>query len=205
MPSFRPPSIRRFVGPSLHSSVSRPDRLRLIRPPCLPVWPAYAVLASLSLAHVAHLSHLANFGSVSSFGSFWLVWPVFFFQFHECWWDSLIIDLLGANLIGMTLGLYTLRFLETRTFDWNSKERSTKFARSLVSHQPPSGTQSGWHTSVTVRLCPRRSPVSWAWHAPHRCHARHAPRRRHLCEGVSSGRFAEITLTPLRHDLQRVH
>ncbi|CAN0068170.1 unnamed protein product, partial [Laminaria digitata] len=52
-------------------------------------------------------------------------------QFHECWWDSLIIDLLGANLIGMTLGLYTLRFLETNTFDWNSKERSTKFAKSL--------------------------------------------------------------------------
>ncbi|CAN0420692.1 unnamed protein product, partial [Ectocarpus sp. 13 AM-2016] len=42
-------------------------------------------------------------------------------QFHECWWDSLIIDLLGANVLGMTLGLYTLRFLETRTYDWNSK------------------------------------------------------------------------------------
>lgn len=54
-------------------------------------------------------------------------------QFHECWWDSLIIDLFGANLIGMVLGLYTLRFLETRTFDWNRTDGSTrKLARSLV-------------------------------------------------------------------------
>ncbi|CAN0151182.1 unnamed protein product, partial [Ectocarpus sp. 8 AP-2014] len=56
-------------------------------------------------------------------------------QFHECWWDSLIIDLLGANVLGMTLGLYTLRFLETRTYDWNSKEKSHELARSLVRGQ----------------------------------------------------------------------
>ncbi|CAN0456284.1 unnamed protein product, partial [Scytosiphon promiscuus] len=47
-------------------------------------------------------------------------------QFHECWWDSLIIDLLGANILGMVFGHYTLRFLETRNFDWNSKEGSHK-------------------------------------------------------------------------------
>ena len=59
--------------------------------------------------------------------------PCQLFQFHECWWDSLIIDLLGANVLGMTLGYYTLRFLETRTFDWNSREGSHKLARSFVS------------------------------------------------------------------------
>ncbi|CAN0152971.1 unnamed protein product [Ascophyllum nodosum] len=52
-------------------------------------------------------------------------------QFHECWWDSLIIDLLGANLLGMVLGLYTLRFLETRTFDWSQKDGSGRLASSL--------------------------------------------------------------------------
>ncbi len=54
-------------------------------------------------------------------------------QFHECWWDSVIIDLLGANILGMTLGYYTLRFLETRTFNWNSREGSEKLPKSLVS------------------------------------------------------------------------
>jgi Phosphatidyl serine synthase len=35
-------------------------------------------------------------------------------QFKECWWDSLLVDVLGANLIGMALGLTTLRFLENK-------------------------------------------------------------------------------------------
>ncbi|CAM9411371.1 unnamed protein product [Scytosiphon promiscuus] len=64
-------------------------------------------------------------------------------QFHECWWDSLIIDLLGANILGMVFGHYTLRFLETRTFDWNSKEGSHKLARS-------------------VRLLSKFSPLGWS-------------------------------------------
>jgi Phosphatidyl serine synthase len=37
-------------------------------------------------------------------------------QFKECWWDSLLIDVLGANLIGMGLGLATLRFLENKVY-----------------------------------------------------------------------------------------
>ncbi|CAM9709051.1 unnamed protein product, partial [Hapterophycus canaliculatus] len=64
-------------------------------------------------------------------------------QFHECWWDSLVIDLMGANVLGMILGLYTLRFLETRTFNWNSKEGSHKLARS-------------------VRLLSKFSPLGWS-------------------------------------------
>eukprot|EP00752_Nemacystus_decipiens_P016278 g14557.t1 len=64
-------------------------------------------------------------------------------QFHECWWDSLIIDLLGANVLGMTLGYYTLRFLETRTFDWNSREGSHRLPRSL-------------------RLLSKFSPLGWS-------------------------------------------
>ena len=63
--------------------------------------------------------------------------PRAFAQFHECWWDSLIIDLLGANLLGMVLGLYTLRFLETRTFDWSQKDGSGRLASSLVSTRAP--------------------------------------------------------------------
>lgn len=75
----------------------------------------------------AHLTSFAFFSVSLSLP------PFHFTQFHECWWDSLIIDLLGANVLGMTLGLYTLRFLETRTFDWNSREASHKLPRSLVS------------------------------------------------------------------------
>ena len=30
-------------------------------------------------------------------------------EFKECWWDSLLVDLLGANLLGMAAGWVTLQ------------------------------------------------------------------------------------------------
>lgn len=30
-------------------------------------------------------------------------------EFKECWWDSLLIDLLGANMLGMAAGWVTLQ------------------------------------------------------------------------------------------------
>lgn len=29
-------------------------------------------------------------------------------EFQECWWDSLFMDLFGANLLGMILGKLTI-------------------------------------------------------------------------------------------------
>ena len=42
-------------------------------------------------------------------------------DFKECWWDSLIMDLFGANLVGMCLGKLTLHLLETTDYDWGNK------------------------------------------------------------------------------------
>jgi len=39
-------------------------------------------------------------------------------EFTECWWDSLFMDTLGANLMGITAGYYTLKFLDSRHYDW---------------------------------------------------------------------------------------
>lgn len=30
-------------------------------------------------------------------------------NFEECWWDSLILDLFGCNLLGMVIGDYFLK------------------------------------------------------------------------------------------------
>lgn len=30
-------------------------------------------------------------------------------NFKECWWDHLIVDVLGCNLIGILLGLYAIK------------------------------------------------------------------------------------------------
>ena len=39
-------------------------------------------------------------------------------NFYECWWDSLILDLFGCNLLGIVCGVYTLQFFEVKKLDW---------------------------------------------------------------------------------------
>lgn len=39
-------------------------------------------------------------------------------NFHECWWDHLLLDLFGCNLLGILLGNYLLRRLGLRGFHW---------------------------------------------------------------------------------------
>uniref|UniRef100_M4C5E8 Phosphatidylserine synthase n=1 Tax=Hyaloperonospora arabidopsidis (strain Emoy2) TaxID=559515 RepID=M4C5E8_HYAAE len=42
-------------------------------------------------------------------------------DFKECWWDSLLLDMLGANLLGMCLGRVTLWLLESKEYDWSGR------------------------------------------------------------------------------------
>ena len=39
-------------------------------------------------------------------------------NFKECWWDHLLLDVLGCNLIGMILGYCTLRYFEMKEYTW---------------------------------------------------------------------------------------
>lgn len=43
-------------------------------------------------------------------------------DFQECWWDSLLMDLLGANILGMLLGRATLWLCRTKEYDWSGKK-----------------------------------------------------------------------------------
>lgn len=53
-------------------------------------------------------------------------------EFQECWWDSLIMDWLIANLlVGMMLGKCTLRWLQMRSFHW-SPTQQTPYAAALL-------------------------------------------------------------------------
>ncbi|KAF4663757.1 hypothetical protein FOL47_005568 [Perkinsus chesapeaki] len=47
-----------------------------------------------------------------------LVWVIP--EFQECWWDSLLMDVFGANFLGMCLGRLTLSYLECQTYTWES-------------------------------------------------------------------------------------
>jgi phosphatidylserine synthase 2 len=65
-------------------------------------------------------------------------------EFNECWWDSVFMDVLGANMLGMVLGHYTLRFLSCKNYDW--EQRSKK-------------VDSGHHL---MNLLSRFTPFSWS-------------------------------------------
>jgi phosphatidylserine synthase 2 len=67
-----------------------------------------------------------------------LVWLVP--EFEECWFDSIFLDVLGANMIGMLLGRATLRYLSCRDYDWEPSNENLSFwkqAKNLASRCMP--------------------------------------------------------------------
>lgn len=41
-------------------------------------------------------------------------------NFNECWWDSLLLDVLLCNGLGIEVGMLFCRWLEMRNFQWDS-------------------------------------------------------------------------------------
>lgn len=39
-------------------------------------------------------------------------------NFKECWWDHLLLDMFGCNLIGMLIGIYTINKFNMRKYHW---------------------------------------------------------------------------------------
>ena len=56
---------------------------------------------------------LSLFFELSELSLQWLI-P----EFQECWWDSVFMDFLGANMLGMLCGQGLLRILNAREYNW---------------------------------------------------------------------------------------
>jgi hypothetical protein len=67
-------------------------------------------------------------------------------DFQECWWDSLLLDLLGANMLGMCLGRVTLWLLESKEYDWSGRRgmKMGYFRLALNQFTPFSWEQYHW-------------------------------------------------------------
>ena len=39
-------------------------------------------------------------------------------NFHECWWDHLLLDLFGCNLLGILLGMWVIKYYNLWTHHW---------------------------------------------------------------------------------------
>ncbi|XP_053991727.1 uncharacterized protein LOC128883413 isoform X2 [Hylaeus volcanicus] len=48
-------------------------------------------------------------------------------NFHECWWDHIVLDVLGCNCLGIVLGIMLVDYLnlKRRTWYWNNITSST--------------------------------------------------------------------------------
>ena len=69
-------------------------------------------------------------------------------NFEECWWDIIILDLLLCNGIGIYVGMKLIRWLEVRTFHWESfkdiKGTREKIKRAVLQFTPEQVTYTRW-------------------------------------------------------------
>lgn len=76
-------------------------------------------------------------------------------EFQECWWDSVILDVLGANMLGLYLGWVTIRYLNCRVYHWKSfatiRGVRQKTVRVLQQFLPYAWSEYRWNTKCTTR------------------------------------------------------
>ena len=93
-----------------------------------------------------------HYGLLWTISIMWELTEVFFAHilpnFEECWWDTLILDLLFCNGLGIYLGMKLIQWLELRNFHWESikniKGTSGKIKRAVLQFTPESLTRERW-------------------------------------------------------------
>ena len=69
---------------------------------------------------------------------------------NECWWDRLFLDILGANLAGMCLGMWLVKLFKSHPYDWignamsNLTSKKGKARRVLRQFTPYSYDTFNW-------------------------------------------------------------
>ncbi|KAG0452290.1 hypothetical protein HPP92_025776 [Vanilla planifolia] len=70
-------------------------------------------------------------------------------NFNECWWDSIILDILVCNWIGIWAGMYTVRYFDGKTYEWVGISRQpniiSKVKRTLGQFTPARWDKDEWH------------------------------------------------------------
>lgn len=70
-------------------------------------------------------------------------------NFNECWWDSIILDVLICNWIGIWAGMRTVRYFDGKTYEWVGISRQPtimgKVKRALGQFTPARWDKNEWH------------------------------------------------------------
>ncbi|TQD77799.1 hypothetical protein C1H46_036703 [Malus baccata] len=70
-------------------------------------------------------------------------------NFNECWWDSIILDILICNWFGIWAGMHTVRYFDGKTYKWVGLSRQPniigKVKRTLGQFTPAQWDKDEWH------------------------------------------------------------
>ncbi|KAG5603937.1 hypothetical protein H5410_025429 [Solanum commersonii] len=70
-------------------------------------------------------------------------------NFNECWWDSIILDILICNWFGIWAGMRTVRYFDGKTYEWVGISRQPnimgKVKRTLGQFTPAHWDKDEWH------------------------------------------------------------
>lgn len=70
-------------------------------------------------------------------------------NFNECWWDSIVLDILVCNWFGIWAGMRTVSYFDGRTYDWVGISRQPtiigKVKLTLGQFTPAHWDRDEWH------------------------------------------------------------
>nr|GLL32232.1 CDP-diacylglycerol--serine O-phosphatidyltransferase 1-like isoform X1 [Ipomoea trifida] len=70
-------------------------------------------------------------------------------NFNECWWDSIVLDILICNWFGIWAGMRTVRYFDGKTYEWVGISRQPniigKVKRTLGQFTPAYWDKDEWH------------------------------------------------------------
>ncbi|CAL9038679.1 unnamed protein product [Musa banksii] len=70
-------------------------------------------------------------------------------NFNECWWDSIILDIIICNWFGIWAGMRTVRYFDGKTYEWVGISRQPniigKVKRTLGQFTPARWDKDEWH------------------------------------------------------------
>ncbi|PNT70751.1 hypothetical protein BRADI_2g17230v3 [Brachypodium distachyon] len=77
-------------------------------------------------------------------------------NFNECWWDSIILDILICNWFGIWAGMHTVRYFDGKTYEWVGLSRQPSIMGEKIIEPVHSGTvgqgsMAALHGAATVR------------------------------------------------------
>ncbi|KAI7748395.1 hypothetical protein M8C21_013913 [Ambrosia artemisiifolia] len=70
-------------------------------------------------------------------------------NFNECWWDSIVLDILICNWFGIWAGMHTVRYFDGKTYEWVGISRQPnilgKLKRTLSQFTPAHWDKDEWN------------------------------------------------------------